>query len=92
MPFDCINDEKVDAFGDAVKTALRNPDNRAFARAYVETIIDEVVVTDDEVRIKGPNAALMQQTSAFAARGELVPSFAQEWRTGEDSNSRPLDS
>ena len=38
------------------------------------------------------NASLMQQSEAFAARGELVPSFAQEWRTGEDSNSRPRDS
>jgi len=81
LPVDRISDEKVDAFGNAVKTALRYPDNRAFARAYVETIISEVIVTDDEVRIKGPNAALMQQTTAFAAKGELVPSFAQQWRT-----------
>ncbi len=86
LPMDRINDQKVDAFGLAVKTALRNSDNRAFARAYVETIISEVVVTDNEVRIKGPNAALMQQTTAFAARGELVPSFAQEWRARKDSN------
>jgi site-specific DNA recombinase len=92
LPVERIGDEKVDAFGKAVKTALRNPGNPAFARAYVETIISEVVVTNDEVRIKGPNAALMQQTMAFATRGELVPSFAQQWRAGEDSNSRPLDS
>ncbi len=38
----------------------------------METIISEGVVTDDEVRIKGPNAALMQQTTALAARGELA--------------------
>lgn|GEM_PF-1678966 len=91
LPFERIGDEKVDAFGRAVKSALRDPDNRAFARAYVGTIISEVVVTDEEVRIKGPNAALMQQTAAFATRGELVPSFAQEWCPREDSNLWPSD-
>lgn len=86
LPVERISDEKVESFGKAVKTALRNPDNPAFARAYVETIISEVVVTETQVRIKGPKAALMQQTTAYAARGELVPSFAQEWRARKDSN------
>ena len=86
LPVDRISDEKIEAFGNAVKSALRNRKNPAFARAYVESIISEVVVTEDEVRIKGPKAALMQQTEAFAASGELVPSFAQEWRARKDSN------
>jgi site-specific DNA recombinase len=86
LPIRCVSDEKVEAFSEAVKSVLRNRDNPAFARAYVETIISEIIVTDDEVRIKGPNAALMQQTTAFAATGELAPTFAQQWRTRQDSN------
>jgi site-specific DNA recombinase len=86
LPIRCVSDEKVEAFGDAVKSVLRNRDNPAFARAYIETIVCEVVVTDDEVRVKGPNAALMQQTTAFTTTGELVPAFAQQWRTRQDSN------
>ena len=91
LPVKRIGDDKIDAFGKAVKSALRDPDNRSFARAYVGTIISEVVVTDEEVRIKGPKAALLHQTAAFAARGEIVPSFTQEWRPREDSNLRPSD-
>ncbi|GJL90912.1 recombinase family protein [Hyphococcus sp.] len=81
LPVEALSDERVLAFGATVKAALRNPDNRSFARAYVQTLVSEIVVTEAKVRIKGPNATLMQQTAAFAARGELVPSFAQEWRT-----------
>lgn len=80
-PLEMLRAERVEEFGAAAKAALRNPENRAFARAYVQTIVSEVTVTDDEIRIKGPKAALVEQASLFAAKGELVPSFAQQWRT-----------
>lgn len=86
LPVERIDAEAVEGFGRAVSAALRNPDNRAFARAYVQALISDVTVSDREVRIKGPKAALLAQTAAFAASGELVPSFAQQWRTRQDSN------
>jgi hypothetical protein len=85
-PLDMLSPERVEEFGKAVKAALRNPDNRAFARAYIQTLVSEVTVSDDEIRIKGPKAALIEQASIFAAKGELVPSFAQQWRTGAGEN------
>lgn len=85
-PLEMLSPERVEEFGEAVKAALRNPGNRAFARAYVQTIISKVTVSDHEIRIKGPKAALVEQASMFAAKGELVPSFAQQWRTRKDSN------
>ncbi len=91
-PLEMLSAEHVEEFAKAVKAALRNPENRAFARAYVQTIVSEVTVSDDEIRIKGPKAALIEQASLFAAKGELVPSFAQQWRTREDSNLWPLPS
>ncbi len=87
LPVESIGAEAVEGFGKAVSAALRNPDNRAFARAYVQALISDVTVSDREVRISGPKAALLHQTAMFAAKGELVPSFAQEWRTRRDSNS-----
>ncbi|MBI1365667.1 MAG: hypothetical protein GC153_06875 [Alphaproteobacteria bacterium] len=63
-----------------------NTDKRAFARAYVQALISDVTVSDREVRISGPKAALLHQTAMFAAKGELVLSFAQEWRARKDSN------
>jgi len=44
-------------------------------------------VTDDEVQIEGPKAALAQQTATFASTGKLVPTFAQEWRAISDKNA-----
>lgn len=86
-PVELLDARQVDTFGQAVKAAPRNPDNRAFARAYVQTLVTEVMVSDHEIRITGPKAALVEQASMFAAKGELVPSFAQQWRARRDSNS-----
>lgn len=86
-PLEILSPERVEDFGRAVKAALRNPENRAFARAYIQTLVSEVTVSDREIRIKGPKAALIEQATLFTARGELVPSFAQQWRTRRDSNS-----
>jgi DNA invertase Pin-like site-specific DNA recombinase/ssDNA-binding Zn-finger/Zn-ribbon topoisomerase 1 len=85
-PLERLSPERVEEFGKAVKAALRNPGNRQFARAYVQTLVSEVVVADDAIRIKGPKSAIAHQAAAFSARGELVPSFAQQWRARQDSN------
>lgn len=83
-PLEMSSPERVDEFSEAVKAALRNPENRAFARTYVGTIVSEVVVSDDEIRIKGPKAALVEQAMLYSAKAELVPSFAQQWRTSKE--------
>ena len=85
-PLEMLSPERVEEFGSAVKAALRNSENRSFARAYVQAIVSEVTVSDDEICIKGPKAALVEQAALYSAKGELVPSFAQQWRTQEDSN------
>lgn len=79
-----LTDESIEAFGRAASAALRNRENPAFARAYIQSVVSEVIVSDSEVRISGPKAALVHQAALFAAKGELVPSFAQDWRTRED--------
>ncbi|WP_049779347.1 recombinase family protein [Rhodomicrobium vannielii] len=64
-----------------------------FRQAYARLLMREVLVKDKEIRITGSKAIL-----ARAASGEpgqtppAVLSFVREWRTGEDSNSRPPDS
>jgi DNA invertase Pin-like site-specific DNA recombinase len=82
-----LTDEAIEAFGRAASAALRNPDNPAFARAYIQAVVSEVIVSDSEVRISGPKAALLHQAALFAANGELVPSFAQDWRTRSDKTA-----
>lgn len=86
---EAISAEKIGRFSKAVSAALQNNNNRAFARAYVQALISEVRVSDSEIKIEGPKAALMQKAATFAASGELVPSFAQEWWARRDSNPQP---
>ncbi|HRJ19899.1 MAG TPA: recombinase family protein [Bryobacteraceae bacterium] len=85
-PVEALTDETVRRFGRAVSAALRNPVNRGFAKAYVQALVSEISVSAREIRISGPKAALAHSAVVFAKKGELVPAFAQEWRTQEDSN------
>lgn len=85
-PVEALSDETVKGFGRAVSAALRNPTNRGFAKAYVQALVSEISVSAREIRISGPKAALVHSAAVFAKKGELVPAFAQEWRTQEDLN------
>ena len=81
-----LSDVAVGQFGQAVSAALRNPKNRAFAKAYIQTLVSKVSVSHDQIRISGPKDAVARQAAAFATKGELVPAFAQEWCTQQDLN------
>jgi hypothetical protein len=75
-----LTDDAIEAFARAASAALRNPGNPAFARAYIQALVSDVTVSDSVIRISGPKAALLHQAAMFAAKGELVPSFAPDWR------------
>ena len=64
-----------------------------FRRGYVRLFVDRVEVDDDEIRLRGPKAALSKaaSTGTLPAPEELVPSFVREWRPRRDSNPRPQD-
>jgi len=54
----------------------------------MQAIVSDVIVSDEDVRIAGPKAALAQQTAAFAAKGEQAPTFAREWRAAREEKVR----
>ena len=87
-----LSPAQINRFGETIRKALRDRSKPAFAKAYVRTLISDIKVSRDRITISGSTTALAQQSAAFATNGKLVPSFEQEWRTGEDSNPRPLDS
>ncbi|NHK29677.1 recombinase family protein [Parvularcula flava] len=88
-PCDRLDDVAIDRFGRAVSTALRDRSNPAFAKAYIQSIISDIRVSENEIRISGPKAALLEQASAFSGANQLVPSFAQEWRTSQENVPTP---
>ena len=60
-------------------------------RRYVRGLVSEIVVDREKVTISGPKEALAAAVSS-SALPDAVRSSVREWRTGQDSNSRPPDS
>jgi site-specific DNA recombinase len=50
--------------------------------------VEEVAVGDNEIRLRGPKAALAKVTLAdgLPPAGGVVPSFVRQWRPVGDSN------
>ena len=87
-----ITPEVVGQFANLLRDGLRG-DNPALRQAYVRLLIDQVVVEDEQIHIRGSRKALERAVIATAASTRNgVPSFAREWRTQEDSNLWPLPS
>ena len=63
-------------------------DDPSFRKAYLRLFVDQVIVTDDEIRLRGPKAAPAKAlTEPAIAAGDTVPSFVPKWRPVRDSNS-----
>jgi site-specific DNA recombinase len=87
-----ITPDVLGRFGKLLREGLRG-DNPALRQAYVRLLIEQVTVEDDQIHIRGSRKALERAIIATAASNrKVVPSFAREWRTRQDSNLWPLPS
>ncbi len=82
-----ITDEKLIRFADLMRNALQNGDI-AFRRTYIRLFVDEIILSDSNISLSGPDAALAQSVAkgALPPSAALVPSFVREWRPVGDSN------
>ena len=77
----------IDRLATALRQALSS-DDPAFRKAYLRLFVGQIVVSDAEVRMKGPIGAL----AAATMNGGLPPAdrrgsqFYSEWRPVGDSN------
>jgi len=55
-----------------------------FRRAYIRSVIDQVEVDDDEIRIIGRKTVLERLVMGSGAALAGVPSFVRKWRAGRD--------
>ncbi|MFL2946283.1 MAG: recombinase zinc beta ribbon domain-containing protein [Parvibaculales bacterium] len=88
-----INNAQVDAFCQALQNKFNDPAS-GFGKGYLNFLVDEVRIEKDQAVMKGRNRALAEFVSALNPENSAVsvPTSISVWRTGEDSNSRPLDS
>ena len=87
-----ITPEVVDRFGDTLKQALLEGEP-PFRKAYVRMLVQQVALTNDEIRITGSKLALEHALArSSTGKAPVVPSFDREWCPGEDSNLHALAS
>ena len=82
------------AFAEAARKRLRKSDG-TYRRDHLRAVAQRIEVIDKtEARIMGSRTALLKTLTAASAQSAAhgVPTLELKWRTGEDSNSRPLDS
>ncbi len=87
-----LDSKSLSNFSKELRNRLTAEGQSQFRRTYVRSLISRVDVDQEKVQICGSNAVLAGLASGYNQSGRLVPTFVQEWRTGEDSNPRPPDS
>ena len=92
-PLTALDPAKTEKFAKALKARLQSDGNPKFRRAYLRTMLSDVIVSDEEIQISGPKAALAHVLSSDTALApSMVPIFMEGWCTRRDSNARPLPS
>jgi site-specific DNA recombinase len=81
-----ITDEKISKFVETMRSNVLSGDT-PFRRAYIRSVIDQVEVDDDEIRIWGRKRVLERLVAASGGSPAGVPSFVRKWRARRDSNS-----
>ena len=82
-----ITDEKIAKFVETMRSNVLTGDT-PFRRAYIRSVIDQVEVDDDEIRIWGRKGVLERLVAASGGGSPAgVPSFVRKWRARRDSNS-----
>mgnify|MGYP000736759510 FL=1 len=72
----------LERFGQEMREKISSGDI-GFRKTYLRSVIDQIEVADDVVRIVGDKATLEQVIAGNAG----VRSFARKWRARRDSNS-----
>ena len=79
-----ITDEKIAKFVETMRSNVLTGDT-PFRRAYIRSVIDQVEVDDDEIRIWGRKDVLERLVAASGGSGPAgVPSFVRKWRARQD--------
>ncbi len=81
-----ITPEKVARVGALLRDKLYEGPSE-FRQAYARLLMEEVRVTDEEIRISGSKSVLARcAAEGVAEPSRRVLSFVQEWRARQDSN------
>lgn len=87
-----ITPEKVERFAEVMRSALRDKSDMQVRRKYVRAFVGEVVMTREQITIRGPQRALELAAAGDLPSDALVRTSMVDWCTRLDSNQWPLPS
>jgi site-specific DNA recombinase len=87
-----LTPEKVARFAEVMRKKLHDSEDAQVRRAYVRGFVGEVVMTREEITIRGPNRALELAIAGDMPSDDAVRTFMSDWCTRLDSNQWPLPS
>ena len=80
-----LSPDRIEAFADLMRQKLDQGDVQA-RRDYLRSVIANIEVDDDRIRITGDKAALADVIAGRSANAANVSGFVRKWRTRHDSN------
>lgn len=81
-----ITPEKVARFAEVMRRKLHDSDDAQVRRSYVRAFVGEVVMTREQVTIRGPNRALGLAVAGEMPSDEVIRTFMCDWRARRDYN------
>ena len=75
-----VTPDRIEAFADLMRQKLDHGDVQA-RRGYLQSVISNIEVDDDRIRITGDKAALADVIAGRAADAVNVRGFVRKWRT-----------
>ncbi len=93
IPIDKLTKSQLDAFCRALKSRLNDKASH-FGKAYMQLLVDEVVIEKKQAIVSGSYVALAEVAHGATNDKRLssVPIFTSSWRARKDSNLRPPSS
>ena len=82
-----LKPSQVDTFGKALRLLLQAKDS-SLVKGYIQMLVDEIVVEEEEVTIRGSYAGLAHALHKMKmGTSNQVPTVIYDWRARRDSNS-----
>jgi DNA invertase Pin-like site-specific DNA recombinase len=81
-----LKPSQVELFGKALRKKLLSKDS-VLAKSYLNLLIDEIRIVDNQATIKGSYDALAATIHQVKMGTGQVPTFIHDWRARRDSNS-----
>ena len=86
-----VNEATIAKFAKKLKAKLADPSDVELRKSYIRAFVKEVVMTKEQIIIRGPVAALSRAVTADDSDDLPVRSSVVDWCARQDSNLWPPD-